>query len=106
MKQMRLTDQTSASSENNIPIESDVGTQEETTSTRLLDVKLDELKKHPLWPILVETAQRNPLFPGVVSYALNNILPSMPNITPRELASRLSISLGEALVILDRLRQR
>ncbi len=70
-----------------------------------MDIDLEDLKKHPLWSILVETAHRNPLFPGVCSYARSNIIPKRPDITPRELASTLSISLGEALVLLDEIRQ-
>lgn len=70
-------------------------------STRLIDIDLSDFKAHPLWSILVETARRNPLYPGLAGYIRDQILPSNPNIEPRELASKLAISVGEAMVILD-----
>ena len=76
----------------------------EKTHTRLLDINLAECKTNPLWPILVETTKRSPLYRGLVGYVQTEILPKNPQITPRELASDLSISRGEALVILDSIR--
>ena len=75
--------------------------RKEQTSTRLIDIDLSDFKAHPLWTILVETARRNPLYPGLAGYIRDQILPSNPNIEPRELASKLAISVGEAMVILD-----
>ncbi len=49
----------------------------------------------------METAKSNPLFAGNAGYAQNYIIPKNPNITAKELASRLSITVGEALAILD-----
>jgi hypothetical protein len=70
-------------------------------STRLVDIDLKDFKSHPLWDILVETARRSPLYSGLSGYIRDNVLPNNPEINPRQLASKLSISIGEALVILD-----
>lgn len=73
----------------------------EKALTRLMDVDLSEFRTNPLWPILVETTKASPLYSGLVGYIHDQIIPSNPDISPRELASKLSISIGEALVILD-----
>jgi len=78
--------------------------QREKTHTRLLDYNIAECKANPLWPLLVETTKRSPLYRGLVGYVQSEILPNNPQITPKELASDLSISRGEALVILDAIR--
>ncbi|NHI89476.1 MAG: hypothetical protein EAX87_08135 [Candidatus Thorarchaeota archaeon] len=70
-------------------------------SSKLIDINVADFKGHPLYSLLIETAKSNPLFAGNAGYAQNYILPDNPNITARELASRLSITLGEALAILD-----
>jgi hypothetical protein len=70
-------------------------------SSKLIDINVADFKGHPLYSLLIETAKSNPLFAGNAGYAQNYILPENPNITARELASRLSITLGEALAILD-----
>ena len=70
-------------------------------SGRTIDINIADFKGHPLYSLLIETAKSNPLFAGNAGYAQNYILPKNPNITARELASRLSITVGEALAILD-----
>ncbi|KXH76679.1 MAG: hypothetical protein AM326_06730 [Candidatus Thorarchaeota archaeon SMTZ-45] len=70
-------------------------------SGRIIDINVADFKGHPLYSLLIETAKSNPLFAGNAGYAQNYILPENPNITARELASKLSITLGEALAILD-----
>ncbi|MGV9103576.1 MAG: hypothetical protein ACOC38_07645 [Promethearchaeia archaeon] len=79
--------------------------EREVESSRLVDIDLSDFKSHPLWKILVETARRNPMYGGLCGYIRNSILENEPNIGVRELASRLSISVGEALVILDEIRK-
>lgn len=74
-------------------------------STRLLDIDPTEFKTHPLWSILVETARRSPLYAGLSGYCKNKILPLQPNISVKELARKMSISIGEALVLLHDLKQ-
>jgi len=71
------------------------------SSTRLVDIDIKDFKSHPLWDILVETARRSPLYSGLSGYIRDNVLPNNPEISPKQLASKLSISIGEALVILD-----
>jgi len=68
--------------------------------TRLLDFDLTGITNESLWPILVETARRSPLYANLTGYIRDEILPKEPEVSVRELASRLSISVGEALVIL------
>ena len=75
-------------------------------STRFIDIDLKDFKTHDLWPILVETAQRNPLYVGLVGYTRDFVLPKEPDIGVKKLAQKLSISIGEALVILDSMRSR
>jgi hypothetical protein len=70
-------------------------------SGRTLDFDVADFKGHPLWKILIETARNNPLFAGNAGYAHNHIIPENPSITPKELASKLSITVGEALAILE-----
>lgn len=73
----------------------------ERKAIRMMDIDLSEFKSNPLWPILVETTMSNPLYPNLAGYYRDKILPQNPDISPKELASKLSITLGEALVILD-----
>ncbi|MHA1577462.1 MAG: hypothetical protein ACTSU3_08890 [Candidatus Thorarchaeota archaeon] len=74
---------------------------EKPESTRMISINVSDFKTHPLWNILVETARRSPLYSGLAGYIRDQILPNNPNIEPRELASKLAISVGEAMVILD-----
>ena len=73
-------------------------------SGRIIDINVADFKGHPLYSLLIETAKSNPLFAGNAGYAQNYIIPKNPNITAKELASRLSITVGEALAILDGLQ--
>jgi len=70
-------------------------------SGRTIDIDVANFKGHPLWQILIETARNNPLFSNNAGYAHTHIIPNNPDITPKELASRLSITVGEALAILE-----
>ncbi len=70
-------------------------------SGRIIDINVADFKGHPLYSLLIETAKSNPLFAGNAGYAQNYILPKNPKITAKELASKLSITVGEALAILD-----
>ena len=97
MKQKRLTDK----QEDSRAASPVAPTMSDALSTRFIELDPADFKGHPLWKILVETARRNPLYPGLTSYIREEILPKEPTINPRELASRLSISVGEALVLLD-----
>jgi hypothetical protein len=63
-----------------------------------------DLEKSPLWGVLVEAVHCLPIYKSHKSYVRETILPQKPEITPEELSDRLSIALGEAMVILDELK--
>ena len=97
MKQVRLTDTAGNK------VKSKTASSARASSvepTRLLDFDLTGITNESLWPILVETARRSPLYANLTGYIREEILPKEPEVSVRELASRLSISVGEALVIL------
>jgi len=58
-----------------------------------------------LWSILVETVKGDVvLFPNLKGYVQSKILPREPDISPKELALRLNISIGTAMVLLSELK--
>lgn len=63
----------------------------------------EEYIQEKLWPILIETVHALVMYPNHKSYTRETILNEKPEITPAELAAKLNISLGEALVILHEL---
>ena len=63
-------------------------------------MKLDEYMNEKLWPILVEMVRVTIMYPNHKAYTRDTILQEKPDITPAELAVRLKMPLGEALVIL------
>jgi hypothetical protein len=63
-------------------------------------MSLEEYLKEKLWPILVETVHGAVMYPSHKAYTRDTILPDKPDITASELANRLNMPLGEALVIL------
>lgn len=67
-------------------------------------MNFDEYTQDKLWTILVETAHQLVMFPRHKAYSRDCILPEKKDITAEELAARLGISLGEALVILFELK--
>ena len=69
-------------------------------------MSLEEYMKEKLWPILVETVHASVMYPNHKAYTRETILPRKPEITPSELANRLNMSLGEALVILHELKEK
>jgi len=68
-------------------------------------MSLEEYTKEKLWPILTETVHALVMYPNHKSYTRETILNEKPEITPAELAAKLNISLGEALVILHELAE-
>jgi hypothetical protein len=68
-------------------------------------MSIEEYSKEKLWPILVETVHALVLYPNHKSYTRNTVLPEKPETSPAELAARLRMPLGEALVILHELTQ-
>lgn len=63
-------------------------------------MNMEDYVKERLWPILVETVHAMVMYPHHKAYVRDRILHENPGITPEELAARLGIPLGEALVIL------
>ena len=61
---------------------------------------LEEYTKERLWSLLVETVHTLTMYPNHKAYTRENILQEKSRVTAEELAARLKISLGEALVIL------
>ena len=64
----------------------------------------EDYTKDRLWSILVETVHSLVMYPQHKAYVREVILHEKPDIKPDELAARLKITLGEALVILHELR--
>jgi len=60
----------------------------------------EEYAREKLWPILVDTVHTLVMYPNHKAYTRETILQEKPEISADELARRLNISLGEALVIL------
>ncbi len=58
-----------------------------------------------LWPILVETVHSVVMYPNHKAYTREVILAEKPDVTPENLAAKLQITLGEALVILFELAE-
>ena len=68
-------------------------------------MSLEEYMKEKLWPVLVETVHASVMYPSHKAYTREMILNEKPEITASELANRMSMSLGEALVILYELAE-
>jgi hypothetical protein len=69
-------------------------------------MSLEEFTKQNLWPILVETVHALVMYPNHKAYTREVILIGKPDTTPKELAAKLSIPTGEALVILYELTKQ
>jgi hypothetical protein len=67
-------------------------------------VNLGEYSKEKLWQLLVETVHASVMFPTRKAYTRDTILAQQPDISTLELAERLGMTLGEAIVILSELR--
>jgi hypothetical protein len=68
-------------------------------------MSLEEYTKEKLWLILVEMVHASVMYPSRKAYTRETILREKPDITPSELANRLNMPLGEALVILHELAE-
>lgn len=63
-------------------------------------MSFEEYLKEKLWPILIETVHALIMYPNHKAYTREVVLHEKPDVAPKELAARLGIPLGEALVIL------
>ena len=66
---------------------------------------LQEYLGDKLWSILVDTVHALVMNPSHKSYTREVIIPEKSDITPAELATRLKMPVGEALVILHELAE-
>jgi hypothetical protein len=63
-------------------------------------MNLEEYSKEKLWQLLVEAVHASVMYPTHKAYTRDKILPQKTDITATELAERLGMPLGEALIIL------
>ena len=68
-------------------------------------MSLEEYVNNPLWPLLVETVHAMVMYPHHKAYVRDVVLHEQPDASAQELAIKLGIPLGEALVILCELRK-
>jgi hypothetical protein len=68
-------------------------------------MNVEEYMKEKLWSILIETVHGSVMYPTHKAYTREKMLEEKPQITALELANRLNLSLGEALVILHELTE-
>ena len=66
---------------------------------------LEEYSKEQLLQLLVEAVHASVMYPTHKAYTRDSILPANADITANELAERLGMPFGEALVILSELSQ-
>jgi hypothetical protein len=66
-------------------------------------MKLDDFTKEQLWQIIVDTAHASVMYPTHKSYTRDVLLKEKAALSAEELASKLNMPLGEALVILQEL---
>ena len=66
---------------------------------------LDEYTKERLWQLLVEAVHAAVMYPTHKAYIRDFILPEKGDVSAVELAQRLGMPLGEAMVILSELTQ-
>jgi len=63
----------------------------------------EEYTKERLWQLLVEAIHASVMYPTHKAYTRSTILPQKADVTASELAERLGMPLGEALIILSEL---
>jgi hypothetical protein len=68
-------------------------------------MSLKTYTKEKLWSILVETVHASVMYQSRKAYTRDMILPEKADTTPTELAARLNMPPGEALVILYELAE-
>ncbi len=71
----------------------------------MMFMNLEEYSKEKLWQLLVEAAHASVMYPTHKAYTRDSILPQKADVSANELAERLGMPLGEALVILSELKQ-
>lgn len=69
-------------------------------------MNLEEYTNDKLWLILVETVHANVMYPTHKAYTRDQILHEKSDVTAVELAGKLNMPLGEAIVILYELSEQ
>jgi hypothetical protein len=67
-------------------------------------MNLEEYSKEKLWLILVETVHASVMYPTHKAYTRETLLREKPDLSPADLAAKLNMPIGEALVILCELK--
>lgn len=67
-------------------------------------MNLDEYTKEKLWQLLVEAVHASVMYPTHKAYTRDSILLQKADVSAVELAERLGMPLGEAIVILGELQ--
>jgi len=68
-------------------------------------MSFEDFTKEKLWLVLIETVHALTMYPHHKAYVREVILSEKPDISPNELATKLGIPLGEALIILCELAE-
>ena len=68
-------------------------------------MNMDEYTREKLWQLLVEAVHASVMYPTHKAYTRDSILPQKADVSAIELAQRLGMPLGEALIILNELTQ-
>lgn len=68
-------------------------------------MSFEDFSKEKLWLILIETVHALTMYPHHKAYVREVVLSEKPDISPNELATKLGIPLGEALIILRELAE-
>jgi hypothetical protein len=67
-------------------------------------MNIDEYSKERLWQLLLEVVHANVMYPTHKAYTRDVVLPTMSEVSAEDLAAKLGMPLGEALVILSELK--
>ena len=68
-------------------------------------MNLEEISKERLWQLLVESVHASVMYPTHKAYVRDSILTQKPDVSASELAERLGMPIGEALVMLNELAE-
>ena len=71
-----------------------------------IPMNFQEYTNDKLWLILVETVHANVMYPTHKAYTRDILLREKPDISADELAARLNLPVGEAIVILYELSEQ
>jgi transcription initiation factor IIE alpha subunit len=70
-----------------------------------MNMNLDDYSKEKLWQLLTESVHASVMYNTHKAYTRDKVLPEKADVTADELANRLNMPLGEALVILSELSE-